>query len=83
MKPLTTALTVIAACGAIATAAAAADTADTDQVRNTARERIQRIFGADEIAACCEHKLILPLDHGPRAEATLWLNQQRRRHLEG
>ncbi len=82
MTPFTTALAVIATCGAISTAAAAAETADADQGSSAARERIQRIFRADEIEACCADKLILPLDHGPRADATPWLNEQRRLHFE-
>ena len=31
---------------------------------------------ADRIALA-SHKLVLPLDHGPRAQSTPWLNQQR------
>jgi hypothetical protein len=34
----------------------------------------QEVAGCDKVAA----KLALPLDHGPRAETTPWLNQQRR-----
>lgn len=33
------------------------------------------------LAACME-KLVLPLDHGPRAQSTPWLNQLRRQNFE-
>lgn len=82
MTPLTTARAAILSCGLAGAASAATDVANVDQSRTTPRERIRQIFIAGELVACCEPKLILPRDHGPRANATPWSNQQRRLRFE-
>lgn len=70
MKYLNLLLTLVVGIGLVATASAASDFAAIDHERKAARERMERTLHADEIVACCDHKLTLLLDHGPPAETT-------------
>ena len=82
MQSLNLLLTLVIGIGLVATASAAPDLAAIDYEREAARERLERTLRAGDIAACCERSLTLLLDHGPRAETTPWLNEERRLRFE-
>ncbi|GEM_PF-1427998 len=78
MKYLVPILTIVATIGFAATVSAAPDFSTINHQRTAAQARLAPAIHADAIAAQSNRKLTLWLDHGPRAETTPWLNQQRR-----
>lgn len=82
MQCLNLLLTLVVGIGLVATASAAPDLAAIDHEREAARERLERTLRTGDIAARCDRSLTLLLDHGPRAETTPWLNQERRLRFE-
>lgn len=75
MKRLFTMLVGVVACGAALPAFAGPDWQAIEQ----ARKHKQAQFAE----ACAAKRLVLPLDHGPRAQTTPYLNEQRRQRFEG
>ena len=70
MQCLNLLLTLVVGIGLIATASAAPELAAIDHEREAAREHLERTLRIGDIAACCDRRLTLLLDHGPRAETT-------------
>jgi hypothetical protein len=81
MKYLTY-ITLTACLAFVAVASAAPDIANVDPANKATLERSDGMRQAHEAAACRKNRLTLLLDHGPRAETTPWLNQQRRTRFD-
>ncbi len=78
MKLISFLITLSVSIGLSASVSAAPNIVAVDAANKVTNERSEQTRQANEITACGDRKLILLLDHGPRAETTPWLNQQRR-----
>lgn len=82
MKKLITTLVSIATLGASLSAFAGPDWQAIEQARKNANAQT---VNAEKVAPndkCAEKRLVLPLDHGPRAQTTPYLNRQRKEAFE-
>lgn len=82
MKKLITTLVGIATLGASLSAFAGPDWQAIEQARKSAHTQT---VNAEKVAPsdkCAEKRLVLPLDHGPRAQTTPYLNRQRKEAFE-
>lgn len=78
MKKLITTLAGIAILGAALSAFADPDWQSIDQARKHAQAQPVKAEAATAQVQCSQKRLILPLDHGPRAQTTPYLNRQRK-----
>jgi hypothetical protein len=53
-----------------------------EQARKNKREQVALADKASPEAKCAAKRLVLPLDHGPRAQSTPYLNEKRKAAFE-
>jgi hypothetical protein len=53
-----------------------------EQARKNKREQLAQAEKTSPEAKCAAMRLVLPLDHGPRAQTTSYLNEKRRASFE-
>lgn len=82
MKKLVTTLIGTIALGATLSAFAGPDWLTIEQARKNAQARAVNAEKAVPNDKCAERRLVLPLDHGPRAQTTPYLNRQRKEAFE-
>lgn len=84
MKKLLITLIGIITFSATFPAVAGPDFQAIEQARKAARDAASQTVAASSTSSkdCESQKLILPLDHGPRAQTTPYLNQQRKGRFE-
>lgn len=86
MKKLLITLAGVLTVGATLPAVAGPDWQLIEQARKAKAAKMQREAKQQSQSAVAEtgtpKKLVLPLDHGPRAQTTPWSNQQRRLRAE-
>lgn len=67
---------VLAGAGTAVSALAEPDWKLIEQARKANSPEAQA-----KVPECAQRKVVLPLDHGPRAQTTPWMNQQRLKKL--
>lgn len=84
MKKLLIALIGVITFSATFPAVASPDFQAIEQARKAARDAASQTVAASSASGkdCESQKLTLPLDHGPRAQSTPYLNQQRKGQFE-
>lgn len=82
MKRLFTTLISVVACGAALPAFAGPDWQAIEQARKHKQAQVAQTDRLPAPEACAAKRLVLPLDHGPRAQTTPYLNEQRKRRFE-
>ncbi len=82
MKKLFTTLTAWIALGAAVPALAGPDWQVIEQARENERAQVARMEKLTAAQKCAAKRLVLPLDHGPRAQSTPYLNQRRSEAVE-
>lgn len=82
MKKLITTLIGTIALGATLSAFAGPDWLAIEQARKNAHTQASKIEKATPEDKCAAKRLVLPLDHGPRAQTTPHLNRQRKEAFE-
>ncbi len=82
MKKLIATLIGTIALGATLSAFAGPDWQAIEQARKNAQARAVNAEKAAPNDKCAEKRLVLPLDHGPRAQTTTYLNRQRKEAFE-
>lgn len=82
MRKLITTLIGTIAMGATLSAFAGPDWQAIEQARKNAHVQASKMEKATPEEKCAEKRLVLPLDHGPRAQTTPYLNQQRKAAFE-
>ncbi len=78
MKTLVTTLVGIATLGAALSAFAAPDWQAIEQARKHAQVQPVKAEAVTPMEKCSQKRLVLPLDHGPRAQTTPYLNAKRK-----
>lgn len=82
MKSLLNTLVGALALSAMLPAIAGPDWQAIEQSRKNKRAQVARLEKLTPAEQCAARRLVLPLDHGPRAQSTPYLNQQRRLGFE-
>lgn len=82
MKQLIVTLIGTIALGATLSAFAGPDWQAIEQARKNAHAQASKMEKATPKDKCDEKRLVLPLDHGPRAQTTPYLNRQRKEAFE-
>ncbi len=78
MKKLITTLVSIVTLGAALSAFAGPDWQAIEQARKHAQVQPVKAQAVTPQEKCTQKRLVLPLDHGPRAQTTPYLNRQRK-----
>lgn len=81
-KKLIAPLIGILALSATLPALAGPDWQAIEQARKNAHVQASKMEKATPEDKCAEKRLVLPLDHGPRAQTTPYLNRQRKEAFE-
>lgn len=81
-KKLITKLIGTIALSAALPALAGPDWQAIEQARKNASGQASKMEKAAPEDKCAERRLVLPLDHGPRAQTTPYLNRQRKEAFE-
>ncbi|MBL8318410.1 MAG: hypothetical protein JNJ42_08385 [Burkholderiaceae bacterium] len=82
MKKLFTTLTTWIALGAAVPAFAGPDWQAIERARQNKRAQVAQMEKLTPAQKCAARQLVLPLDHGPRAQSTPYLNQRRSESFE-
>lgn len=82
MNKLLTTLIGFVAAGVMLPAFAGPDWQAIEQARSSKRIQLAQTNPDGARQACTERRLVLPLDHGPRAQTTPYQNEQRRQRFE-
>lgn len=82
MNKLLTTLVGLVAAGTMLPALAGPDWQSIDQARKNKRAQVAQMEKLTPEQKCAAKRLVLPLDHGPRAQSTPYLNEQRRQSFE-
>ena len=82
MKKLLNSLIGAVALTAMLPAFAGPDWQIIEQARNGKRVQVAQTEKTSPAAKCAAKRLILPLDHGPRAQTTPYLNERRKAGFE-
>lgn len=82
MKMLLTTLIGAVALSVTLPAFAGPDWQAIEQARKNKRAQIARMEKLTPEEKCATRRLVLPLDHGPRAQTTPYLNEERREGFE-
>ncbi len=82
MKRLLNTLVGAVALSAMLPALAGPDWQSIEQARKNKRAQIARLEKLTPAEKCAAKRLVLPLDHGPRAQSTPYLNRERRLGFE-
>lgn len=82
MKKLLNTLIGALALGAALPAVAGPDWQVIEQARENERSQLAQAEQASPEAKCAAKRLVLPVDHGPRAQTTPHLNEKRRASFE-
>ena len=82
MKTLFSTLIGTLTLGATLSAFAGPDWQAIDQARRNAHAQSTKMEQTMPEEKCAEKRLVLPLDHGPRAQTTPYLNRQRKEAFE-
>jgi len=67
----------LVALGAMPPAFAGPDWQAVEQARKNDRAQVAQMEKLTPVEKCATKRLVLPLDHGPRASTTPYLNEQR------
>ena len=82
MKKLLKSLIGAVALSAMLPAFAGPDWQAIEQARKNKRVQVAQAEKASPEAKCAAKRLVLPLDHGPRAQTTPYLNEKRKASFE-
>lgn len=82
MKKLITILAGTFVLGAMVPAFAGPDWQAIEQARKNKREQLATEEKLSSQEKCAAKRLVLPLDHGPRAQTTPYLNEKRKARFE-
>jgi hypothetical protein len=82
MKTILTILIGTISLGAALPALAGPDWQAIEQARKNHRAQVGRMEKLTPDEKCAAKRLVLPLDHGPRAQSTPYLNEQRKASFE-
>jgi hypothetical protein len=82
MKKSLSTLIGAVALSAMLPAFAGPDWQAIEQARKNKREQVALADKASPEAKCAAKRLVLPLDHGPRAQSTPYLNEKRKAAFE-
>jgi len=82
MKRILTILIGAMSLGAALPALAGPDWHAIEQARRNHRAQVGRMEKLTPAEQCAAKRLVLPLDHGPRAQSTPYLNEQRKTSFE-
>lgn len=82
MKKLIAIMIGTIALGASLSAFAGPDWQTIEQARKNARAQVDKTEKTMSEDKCAENHLVLPIDHGPRAQTTPYLNRQRKEAFE-
>lgn len=82
MNKLLTTLVGAVAFGAMLPALAGPDWQAIEQARKNKRVQVAQVEKPTPMEPCAAQRLVLPLDHGPRAQTTPYLNAKRKAAFE-
>lgn len=82
MNKLITTLVDLIAAGMTLPALAGPDWQAIEQARTNKRAQVAQMEKLTPEEKCTAKRLVLPLDHGPRAQSTPYLNEKRRQSFE-
>ena len=82
MKKLLNTLMGAVALSAVLPAFAGPDWQAIEQARNNKRVQVAQAERTNHDAKCAAKRLVLPLDHGPRAQTTPYPNEKRKPGFE-
>lgn len=82
MKKLLNTLIGAVASSPVLPASAGSDWQAIEQARKYKREQLAQAEKTSPEARCSAERLVLPLDHGPRAQTTPYLNEKRKASFE-
>lgn len=82
MKRIVTILIVAISLGAALPALAGRDGQAIERMRQNHRAHVGQMEKLTPDEKCAAKRLVLPLDHGPRAQSTPYLNEKRKASFE-
>lgn len=82
MNKLLAKLVGLVAAGMMLPALAGPDWQAIEQARKNKRTQVAQMEKLAPEQKCAAKRLVLPLDHGPRAQTTPYLNEKRRQSFE-
>jgi hypothetical protein len=82
MKTLLTTLIGAVALSTMLPAFAGPDWQAIEQARKNKRAQVMQMEKPTPEERCAAKRLVLPLDHGPRAQSTPYLNEKRKQRFE-